>query len=270
MPVQPDRLRSSVMLVGCLVLGALSACVNMEPDPPPSPPSPPPTPNVSFDGQAVTLNGEQFWEQKYLDRRILVPLSGAYISENEISPSWYIVLPRDLPTRPPEDWSPISPGMSVRYRDARLAEPQDSSWLTLQDVESLTLVPDELRQDWNLIFFRSPLVAKGVQDGRGYWVPADLSFRTHDGRRLVIYCSPYYRTGPQTNPHYLRCRFYVKVSERIVMDVMFRGTFLPDWKSVYDTAIFRIEQRVIPLDGPGAPRPLDRGGPASTSADLAR
>lgn len=160
--------------------------------------------------------------------------------------------------------------LSVRLRDVQLAEPQNSTWLTLQNMEPLTLVPDDMRPDWNLICFHPPLVATGVQDERGYWIPADLSFRAHDGQRLSIYCSPYDITGPQTDAHSRRCRFYVKVSERLVMDVIFRGTFLPDWKSVYDSAMLTIEQRVFPLDDYGAPIPLHGGRPAPTSAARAR
>lgn len=252
-PVQRDNRCSLVVLMGCWILCALVGCANAEPEPPASPPAAPSPPRLPFDAQVVTVDGEKFWEQKYLDQRIRVPLSNTWIDDNDSSPSWAIGLPPHLPTQPSDDWYPIPVAMEVRFRDAKLAEPQDTVWSTLQNADPLTLVPDEVHPAWNLIFFRSPLVANGDRNGRGYWIPADPSFRAHDGRRLVIYCSPYYTTGPQTNPHPLRCRFYVKVSEKLMLDVFFRGTFLPDWKSVYDTATFRIEERVSPLDD-SAPR----------------
>ena len=253
--MQRDRLRWSVILVGCSILGALNACVKMDAEPPESPPAPSPPPKPQFDAQVVTVDGEQFWEHRYLDRRIRVPLSDGRVSTSELSPSWYIPLPPGLPSQPPENGYRIKSGMGIRLRDAQLAEPQNASWLSLQTADPLTLTPDEVYPDWNLIFFRSPVAVAGVRTGKGNWVPADLAFRTQDGRRLVIYCTPNYTDGPQIIPHRLACSFYVKISERVLMDVNFRGTFLPDWKRVYEAAMSTIEQRVSPLDGKPAPNP---------------
>jgi hypothetical protein len=258
MRVQRDNVCSLVVLMAWSIPGALVGCANAEPEPSapssaaPSPAAPSP-PRRPFDAQVVTVDGEKFWEQKYLDQRIRVPLSDAWMDDNDSSPSWTIGLPPHLPTQPSDDRYPIPAAINVRFRDAKLAEPQDTVWSTLLNADPLTLVPDEVHPEWKLIYFRSPHVAKEAGNGRGFWIPADASFRARDGRRLVIYCSPYYTTGPQTNPHPLRCRFYVKVSETLLLDVFFRGTFLPDWKSVYDTATFRIEERVSPLDD-SAPR----------------
>ncbi len=255
MPMQRDRLRWSVVLVGCSILGALSACVNMDAEPPESPPSPPPPPAVQFNAQVVTVDGKKFWEHKYLDRRIRVPLSDGQVSRSDTYPSWYVPLSTDLPTRPPENGYRIDLGMGVRLREAQFSEPQDATWLPLQTADPLPLIPDEVYPEWNLIFFRSPVAVAGVRTGKGYWVPADLSFRTQDGRRLVIYCTPNYANGPQTIPHRLACSFHVKISAQILMDVDFRGTFLPDWTRVYEAAMSTIEQRVSPLDEYSAPNP---------------
>jgi hypothetical protein len=254
MPMQRDRLRRSVILVGCSILGALNACVNMDAEPPESPPAPSPPPKPQFDAQVVTVDGEQFWEHRYLDRRIRVPLSDGRVSASEDNPSWYIPLPRDLPTRRPETGKSVEIGVTVTLRDARRSAPPDELVATLKNAGRPAPPPDAIRPEWGLSFYRSSLAPAG-DEGFGYWTATDPPFTTLDGTPLVTVCVPYYSNDLGSFWHRLRCNFSVRISDQITMKVTFRGTFLPDWKRVYEAAISTIEQRVSPLDGEPAPNP---------------
>jgi hypothetical protein len=224
-----------------LLLIALTACAPSSPVPESSAPV----------FCIVTLDGVRYKRWTYLEHTVFVPDGLPGWKDGEPHPSWWVPLPDNLEVPPPDNGRRIAVGLSISLHDSQYIKPGVTVLQQLQNAELLSSPPDATRSDWDLVFYRSKLDRFGVE-GNGYWIPADSSFRTTDGRRLVMTCSPQL-PDHQYFPHRLRCEFHLRITDQMYAQVAFRGTFLRDWKLVYDTAIREIEQRVHPIESYGSP-----------------
>jgi hypothetical protein len=221
--------------------------------------APPKPPREQYsNAQRVTLNGQEYSEYDYFDIRVQVPLrvTGGVTGPNP-PPSWPIPLPSDLRERDRAQIERQIAGgsrgglddISIFIRVPHLNSPKEPINETLAQLETqdpLLLEPVETREDWGLALYRSPDLAKIAGPGVGYWVPTDPTIRRGDGSRVVILCA---RQGSYAGglPHYLSCGWDMPLSELTYAQFSFRGTYLGDWRRIYELGTDTVQQRVKPL-----------------------
>jgi hypothetical protein len=244
------------LLVTLLACGVFAACSSSTPDE-----APPKSPRDQYsNAQKVILDGQEYSEYDYFDIRVQVPIrtTGGVTGPNP-PPSWPIPLPSDLRERDRAQIEKQIAGgnydglddMSVFVRVPSLnwpRQPIDETLVQLETQDPLLLEPVETREDWGLALYRSPELARIASPGEGYWVPTDPRIRRADGSRIVILCAST-TSWAGGFPHGLRCGWDMPLSEETYAQFGFRGTYLGDWRRIYELGTSTVQQRVATQAG---------------------
>jgi hypothetical protein len=138
--------------------------------------------------------------------------------------------------------------MSVYLRPAdvcRNYHPTES-WFETRDRLLLDLV--ETRAEWGLALYRAPeTTSYRSGSGEGDWMPTDPAIHLGDGTPLVISCATWSSQAGKF-PHRLRCYLEIPVSKRVYAQLVFRGTYLGDWRRIYELGASSVQQHVRRLE----------------------
>ena len=214
-------------------------------------------PAAPFNAQKVTLDGRDYIEYDYLDTRVQVALRAiGGVTGPDPPPSWPIPLPSDLRERDRlqivKEIAGGNPGglddMSVILRQTYVCQSFDPKIERFETQDPLLFDLFETRADWGLARYREPEWTSNVAGGGGgYWIPTDPAIRLGDGSPLIFHCSSRtYYAGKF--PHRLSCSWEMPVSKRVYAQLSFRGTYLGDWRRIYEIGTASVQQHVRSLE----------------------
>lgn len=214
-------------------------------------------PAAPFNEQKVTLDGRDYIEYDYLDTRVQVALRAiGGVTGPAPPPSWPIPLPSDLRERDRlqivKEIAGGYPGglddMSVHLRPADVCRTYHPTEDRFETRDRLLLDLVETRADWGLALYRPPEQTSYVSgSGIGYWMPTDPAIHLSDGSPLVISCRPWSPLAGKF-PHRLRCFLEIPISKRVYAQLVFRGTYLGDWRRIYELGASSVQQHVRRLE----------------------